>query len=93
MKLFKRNKMAEEIVVRVEVSRDGTCHTKFNGTGRALKLYAAGAIAAICDALEKGTGGRITKEETLERAQRILRSTDEDIGMTEPVEVNHVKGG
>lgn len=93
MKLFRRNKRAEEIVVHVEVSRDGACHTKFSGTGHELKLYAAGAIASICAALEKGTGGRITKEETLERAQRILRGTDEDIGVAEPMEVNHAKGG
>ena len=73
MKLFKRNKMAEEIVVRVEVSRDGACSTKFSGTGHELRLYAAGAIASICAALEKGTGGRITKEETLERAAHPAR--------------------
>ena len=29
----------------------------------------------------------------LERAQRILRGTDEDISVTEPMEANHVKGG
>ena len=93
MKLFKRNERAEEIVVHVEVSRDGDCSTKFSGTSRELKLYAAGAIASICDALEKGTGGRITKEETLERAQRILRGTDEEIRATKPMGVDRAKGG
>lgn len=93
MKLFKRNKRAERPIVHVEVRRDGACHTKFSGHGYELKLYAAGAITTICTALEKGTGGRIKKEEILERAQRILHGADEEISATDPVEADRVKGG